>query len=154
SSPCFVAGFKLSKEWRERIHFFAVHGPNAVPREGFGQGAFADFAGVDLSRVGDVRNHTLMLRALPRNPIELGKRQLQLAVIERLNGLYCALAECLAAENQRPMVILHRAGEDLRSRGGQTIHQHGERALVEGAWLLVGEDIYTAVAIAYQHGWS
>lgn len=58
-----------------------------------------------------------MLGALPGNPVELGQRQFQLAMVQRLDGLHGALAERLAADDQRTVIVLHGTGENLRSGG-------------------------------------
>ena len=45
-------------------------------------------------------------------------------MIERLHGLHGALAEGLATEDQRAVVVLHGAGKNLRGRRRPAIDQH------------------------------
>ncbi len=93
-----------------------------------------------------------MLGALPGNPVELGNGQLQFAMVERLNGLHGAFTEGLAADDQRAVVVLHGASENLRSRGREAVDQQRHRTFVEGARVLVFEHVDTAVSVADQHG--
>ena len=72
-------------------------------------------------------------------------------MVERLDGLHGALAEGLAAEDQAAVVVLHGAGEDLRGGCRKAVHRDGQRTLVEGADLLVGQHVDTAIAVAHQH---
>src|SRR5207244_13225553 len=46
---------------------------------------------------------------------------------ERLYGLYEPFAECSLADDEAAIVILHRAGDNFRGRGGVVIHQDDER---------------------------
>src|SRR5690606_37144216 len=149
-----MARFQLAQERLDRVQFGLDRRADAVPRQGGGQGAFADVLGVHDVRVEDVGDHALMLGALPGNPVELGQGQFQFAMVERLNGLHRALAEGLAAEDQRTVIVLHGSGEDLRGRGGQAVDQHGQRARVVDALVLVGQHVDTAIGVAYQHGGS
>ncbi len=147
----FVTCLQLGQERFERVHVRVDRGADAVPRQGLGQGAFADLLGVDVGGVGNVGNHALMLGALARDAVELGQGQFQFTVVERLDGLHGALAEGLAAEDQAAVVVLHGAGEDLRGGCRKAVHQDGQRTLVEGADLLVGQHVDTAIAVAHQH---
>ena len=147
-----VAMLQFDQERLERVDFRADRRVDAVPGHGLGQRAFADFRGVDHRGIGDVRQYALMLGTLPGDAVELGQGQLQLAVVERLNGLHGAFAEGLAAEDQRAVVVLHGAGEDFRRRSGQAVDQHGHRPGVVGAGVFVGEHIDSPVAVAHQHG--
>lgn len=80
-----VAGLELGQERLVGIAVRAHGRLDAVPGHGLGQGALTDFLGVDDVRVGDVRQHALVLGALSGDAIELGQGQLQLAMVERLD---------------------------------------------------------------------
>ena len=67
--------------------------------------------------------------ALPGYPVELRQCQLQLAMVERLDGLHGALAEGLAANDQRAVVVLHGTGENLRGRSREAVDQQRQRPL-------------------------
>ncbi|MNF51418.1 hypothetical protein D3C84_327370 [compost metagenome] len=73
-------------------------------------------------------------------------------MIERLDGLHGALAEGLATDDQRAVVVLHGAGENLRGRGREAVDQQRHRALVERAGVFVFKHVDAAVAVAHQHG--
>ncbi len=113
--PCVVAGLEFGEEGHERIHFRIDRRANAVPGQRFGERALADLLGIHFGGIGDVGNHSLMLGTLSGNPVELGQRELELAMVEGLDGLYRSLAEGLAAEDERTVVVLHGAREDFRS---------------------------------------
>src|SRR6185437_5530819 len=54
------------------------------------------------------------------------------AAAERNDGLYRALAERARADQRRPVMILQRAGDDLRGRSRTAVDQHHD-------WLAVGD---------------
>ena len=93
-----------------------------------------------------------MLGALPGDPVELGQCQLELAMVQRLDGLHGAFAEGLAADDQCTVVVLHGTGENLRGRGREAVDQQRHRPFVEGTRVLVFQHVDTAVSVAYQHG--
>ncbi|CAI8923714.1 hypothetical protein EMIT0180MI3_360022 [Priestia megaterium] len=147
-----MLGLELRDVRFERVDRRLDGRTDGVPRHGFRQGAFADFLGVDDRRVIDVRQYALMLGALTGNPVELGQGQFQFAMVQRLNGLHGAFAEGLAADDQCTVVVLHRTGEDLRRRGGQTVDQQRHRAFVERARVFIFQYIDPAVGVTHQHG--
>ncbi len=49
---------------------------------------------------------------------------------ELVEHLHRALAEGLLADDDRPVQVLQRAGDDLRGRGAPGVHQHRQRILV------------------------
>jgi hypothetical protein len=81
------------------------------------------------------------------NPVELGQGQLQLAMVQRLDGLHGAFAEGLAADDQGAVVVLHGSGENLRGRSRQAVDQQRHRAFVEGARVFVFQDVDAAIAL-------
>ena len=85
-----------------------------------------------------------MLRALAGDAVELADGDGELAVdrarrpaIERHEVLHRALAEGALAENRGAVVVLQRAGEDLRGGGAEAIDQHRQRAGIGDAGLRV-----------------
>src|SRR4051812_17943001 len=60
----------------------------------------------------------------------LAGRELEVvAAVERVHRLHETLAERVAAENERAIVILERAGDDLGSRRRAAVDEHGQRDL-------------------------
>ena len=58
-----------------------------------------------------------------------GERQAGV-IAQRENGLHQSLAEGGLAQNPGAVMILQRAGDDLRGRSGIAIHQHHDRIIV------------------------
>ncbi|MNB93214.1 hypothetical protein D3C75_403350 [compost metagenome] len=73
-------------------------------------------------------------------------------MVERLDGLHGAFAEGLAADDQRAVVVLHGAGKNLRSRGGQAVDEQRHRAFVERARIFILQDIDPAIGVTHEHG--
>ena len=113
----FKAALQFCQERLDRVQLWFDRWLDAVPWQGLGQGTFADFLGVHDVWVLNIRNHALMLGALPGDTVELGQGQFQLTMVERLDSLHGAFAEGLTAEDQCAVVVLHGTGENLRGRG-------------------------------------
>ena len=93
-----------------------------------------------------------MLRALAGDAVELGDGHGELAVdglaapaLQRDQVLHRALAEAALADHHAAAVVLDGAGEDLRSRGAETVDEHDQRTIVDGAFYDVVEDLFRAV---------
>ena len=105
-----------------------------------------------------IRLDAAMLRALARDAIELADGDGELTVhgplrpaIERHEVLHGALAERALAEHDAAVIVLDRAGEDLRGGGAEAVHEHGERAVVGDAGLRVIEHFEAAGGVLELH---
>src|SRR5262249_33569159 len=66
--------------------------------------------------------------AARRIPFARGELEV-VAAVERVDGLYEPLAERRRAEDERAIVILERAGDDLGGRRRAAVEEHDERNL-------------------------
>ena len=79
----------------------------------------------------DVGLDALGLDRAARRRVIARRGQAQRAVLaERHDGLHGALAERARADQRRALVILQRAGDDLRGRGRAAVDQHDQRLAV------------------------
>src|SRR5690348_10705272 len=99
-----------------------------------------------------------MLRALASNAIELADGHGELAIYRPLRPaiewheiLHRALAERALTEHDAAFVVLNRAGEDLRCRRAEAIHQHRERTIVLSARLWILEHFEPARRVLQLH---
>ncbi len=80
----------------------------------------------------DVRTDALGLDRLARRRVVVRDRQLDAGVVrQRPHGLHRALAERGLAHDHRALVVLQRAGDDLRGRRRIGVGQHHHRDLLE-----------------------
>ena len=73
----------------------------------------------------------LVNRSAGRREVARGGELDGVTVGQRHHGLHRALAVGLAADEPRAMMILQRAGDDLRCRGRAAVDQHDERRAVQ-----------------------
>src|SRR5690606_501956 len=139
-----------------RVGGVVVGGAYPAPRQRVVERALAFPVRVDGGRKHDVRHHAAVLGAVTRDPEELRHGQLQLpeidvvatVLVERHQVLHGTLAEGRLADDQASTVVLDRAGEDLRCRGGVTIHhdRQGPRVADRRVGVDVDADAPGAVA--------
>src|SRR5690606_14791204 len=131
-------GLQARQQRLEVAVAFVRDGSDARPRQGVVVRALAELVGVHAQRVGDVRHHALVLGAAALDAEKLGDGQLHMAEARAFGGrpavqvdqvLHRALAEGGLADDQGAAVVLHRAGEDLRSRGRGAVDQYRQRAV-------------------------
>src|SRR5262249_33430914 len=96
----------------------------------------------------DVRRDADLLDRAPAGRVVERRGQAQpVAGFERVDGLHRAFAEALHADDERAVVVLERARDDLRGACGALVHEHDDRVARLGA-LGVGAELVALALVA------
>ena len=150
---CRRSGFRSPSDLEGR-RVDVIPGQRAVAR------ALADFVGIDERGQHDVRRDAAILRALAGDAIVLADGDVELTqlglaaenrVVERMRILHRALAVGLLTDDERAAVVLNRAGENLRGRGAEAVHEHDHGAAVENRRIRIIVHFDAAGRVAQLH---
>ncbi|MOA23199.1 hypothetical protein D3C78_1438030 [compost metagenome] len=137
---------------------------NTVPRHRIVFKGFTGFRRINAARHQDIRGNPLTLGTAAVNAVELlygvlhrpqrrplRTQHLIVNAVQRAILLHGAFPEGRFTDDQRATIVLHCRGEDLRSRGAETVNQYHQRPLVIGH--AVGVRVFThfTVVVTYLH---